>query len=351
MSPWEYVSGKFSLDLFIQNVHIRYVHCMCHCAFPVFRAQRFKPVPIQNLKYISLVQEAGNLCKENAMPNSASNSLTLTLANQQSNKTNGFLMDMHTSLREPACPNYVLQKFKKGVTSVIDIEVIRKILDTNFPINLPSVLLRRYWLDKVSSLNDWDRQLIQNQICNSFYDIFYIIDNVRPYTDVLHQSTSLDIAQAIVKITAQQSQQQAFSSLQQWFGYSLDMVHECEPNIINQLRFAHDYIKEHGERRFHVTAYKKNYVVYGGWRRNKTNKPSFELLELLNSTIGFENFHLHKIHAPLQLKKAASLLKHFRKMVIRSGGKELLLSDSPEMSDFGTRAYVREVVTPSMLSL
>ena len=285
------------------------------------------------------------------MPKSASNNDTLALSTQQSNEMSVLLMDMHASLREPSCSSNVLQKFKKGVTSVIDIEIIRKALDANFPTNLQSLLLRRYWLKDVSCLNDWDRQLIQNQICNSFYDVFCIIDNVQTDTDILHKSTSSDITQALLKISAEQSVDQNFFSLIRWFGHSLDIVHECEPNIINQLRFAHHYIRNHGEKRFHVTAYKKNYVVYGGWRRNEANKPSFELLELLNPTIGFENLYLHKIHDPLRLKKTASLLKHFRKMVIRSGGNELILPDSPEMSDFGTREYVRDAITPSMLGL
>lgn len=351
MSSADYVLNKLLLELFFQKVQSKSVHCMCLCASPFFALKGLNQYLSQNLKYISLVLEAGNQCKENVMPNSASNNRALFLATQQSKEINSGLIDVHANLREPACPSCVLQKFKKGVTAVIDNRIIQKALDANFPIDLPSLLLRRYWLDNVSRLTDWDRQLIQNYICNSFHDVFYTIDNVKSETDILHQSTSSDITQALLKIAAQQSAERNFFSLQQWFGYYLDMAHECEPNIINQLRFTRHYINAHGEKRFHITAYKMNYVIYGGWRRNEASKPSFELIELLNSTLGFENLYLHKIQDPSQLKKTAVLLKHFRKMVIRSGGKEVLLADRPEMSDFGTSAYVRDVITPSMLGL
>ncbi|AFT73199.1 hypothetical protein [Alteromonas macleodii] len=274
----------------------------------------------------------------------ASKDLTSTLAAQQSKKIEGMLTNMSHPLSVPICTKYELQKFKRGVTSVIDLETISDALDRNLPMNLPSLLLRRFWLDNETRLNDWDRQLMQNQICNSFYDVLDFIDSERPYTEVLHQSTSLDIAQALVSITTQQSAEQTLYSIQQWFGCELDILHECEPNIINQLRFARHFTIRNGERRFHISAYKKNYVVYGGWHLQKGNKPSFELIELLNSSIGYENLYLHKLQGPSKLKKAAALLKHFRRMVLKAGGNELLLTDRPEMIDFGNRIYVRDVI-------
>jgi hypothetical protein len=251
-------------------------------------------------------------------------------------------------LSEPHCPIDVLVKFKQAVTSVVDIELIRAELDANFPNDLRSLLLRRFWLGQESLLTAWDSQLMQNQICNAFYDVLDYIDGVQSKTDVMHQATSTDITQAMAAIIVQQSEKQNVRSLLQWFGYGLTSMYECEPNIINQLRVSHHLVKQKGERRFHVSAFDKKYEVYGAWCLKEGSKPTFELEELLNSYIGYENLHLHKIHDDSKLKKTASLIKHFKKMVIRAGGKELLLSNGPEMANFVTRPYVKDVVTPGM---
>lgn len=252
-------------------------------------------------------------------------------------------------LSEPHCPIDVLVKFKQAVTSVVDIKLIRATLDANFPNDLRSLLLRRFWLDQESQLTAWDSQLMQNQICNSFYYVLDYIDSVQSKTDVMHQTTSIEISQVMAAIIVQQSEKQNKRSLLQWFGCDLTSVYECEPNIYNQLRVSRKLVEQKGERRFHIASYKKDYEIYGAWRLKEGSKPSFELVELLNSFIGYENLHLHKIHDISKLKKTASLLRQFRRMVRKAGGEELLLPNQPEMADFVTRPHVKDVVTPGML--
>jgi hypothetical protein len=258
------------------------------------------------------------------------------------------LRDAPYPLSEPHRPIDVLVKFKQAVTSVVGIDLIRATLDANFPNDLRSLLLRRFWLGQESLLTAWDSQLMQNQICSAFYDVLDYIDGVQSKTDVMHQTTSTDITQAMAAIICRRNEKQNVRSLLQWFGYGLTSMYECEPNIINQLRVSLHIIKQKGERRFHVSAFDKNYEVYGAWCLKEGSKPTFELYELLNSYIGYENLHLHKIHDDSQLKKTASLLQHFKKMVVRAGGKELLLPNGPEMADFVTRPYVKDAVTPGM---
>ncbi|WP_026376081.1 hypothetical protein [Aestuariibacter salexigens] len=274
------------------------------------------------------------------------------------------LDELPSPLRGPYSPPETLHKFKAAVTEVIDMEFIRESIDALIPTDLPGALLRRFWLGEADKLTSWDCQLLQNQLIDAFsFELELIVtssDNKisantngesnedKSLYDALYNATHAQIRDAVVTSTLDLDKQELHDHAKDWFGYWLTSLHKCEPNVIHQLRIALYLVKQHCERKFRVCALNKNYEVYGAWRLRKGSRPCFELVELLNRDIGYENLHLHKIADENQLQKTASLLKHFRKMVLRAGGKQLLLPNGSEMAEFCRRPYVKDILTPDM---